>query len=61
MPNDLYEVHGTHPDCEHRRVVHLSESPLWECPECEGQMPIRAWHKLWAAKRANGEGPCHDV
>lgn len=59
--SDLYEVHGVDPDCTHARVIHLADSPLWECHGCEGQMPIKKWHELWAARRdavnrAEGDG-----
>lgn len=40
------EVCGVHPDCEHRTLIHLAESPLWVCTECEGQMSISAWREL---------------
>lgn len=31
--------------CRHRSVIHLAESPLWECDACGSRLTIDEWRR----------------
>lgn len=42
------ELCGVDPDCDHETLIHLADSPLWICADCEGQLNLATWHELKA-------------